>query len=272
MSVGWETAEREDGLLVQLTGELDISSASGVESRLIEVEQRAPERLFLDLRRVNFIDSTGLSMIINADGRAKKAGRRLTIVSGDGVPRRILRTVGLEDRLEVLSDLPAGGWGDDHLPPARRREPDRAARDQLRPVAGGLEPQLARHGPQDRAHLEHREARADAAPHAAAERQPRVGLRRALEEALGAERVRIAVDVLAPVHEVDARRHHRADGDLVLAELERLVHDAPRDDGDRRPQPQRLLHHGVRVLARAAVIAGELLEPAWQANHPLERP
>ena len=106
MSVGWETLERADGLHVQLTGELDISSASGVESRLLEVEQREPERLFLDLRRVNFIDSTGLSLIINADGRAKKAGRRLTIVSGDGVPRRILRTVGLEDRLDVLSEPP----------------------------------------------------------------------------------------------------------------------------------------------------------------------
>jgi anti-sigma B factor antagonist len=106
MSVGWETSERDDGIHVELTGELDISSASGVESRLIEVEQREPARVILDLRRVNFIDSTGLSMIINADGRARKAGRRLTIVSGDGVPRRILRTVGLEDKLEVLTDLP----------------------------------------------------------------------------------------------------------------------------------------------------------------------
>src|SRR3954468_9215468 len=109
MSVGWETADRSDGVHVQLTGELDISSASGVESRLIEIEQRGPERVFLDLRRVNFIDSTGLSMIINADGRAKKAGRKLTIVSGDGVPRRILRTVGLEDRLDVLTDMPHTG-------------------------------------------------------------------------------------------------------------------------------------------------------------------
>ena len=106
MSVGWETSDRADGVHVELTGELDISSASGVESRLMEVEERAPERLILDLRRVNFIDSTGLSMIINADGRAKKAGRRLTIVSGDGVPRRILRTVGLEDRLDVLNEPP----------------------------------------------------------------------------------------------------------------------------------------------------------------------
>jgi anti-sigma B factor antagonist len=107
MSVGWEASDRDDGIHVQLTGELDITSASGVESRLIEVEQREPDRLILDLRRVNFIDSTGLSMIINADGRARKAGRQLTIVSGEGVPRRILRTVGLEDRLDVLSDLPA---------------------------------------------------------------------------------------------------------------------------------------------------------------------
>ena len=106
MSVGWETSELGDGYHVELSGELDISSSASVESRLIELEAREPQRLLLDLRRVNFIDSTGLSMIINADGRARKAGRRLTIVSGDGVPRRILRTVGLEDRLDVVSEMP----------------------------------------------------------------------------------------------------------------------------------------------------------------------
>ena len=72
----------------------------------MELETRSPQWLILDLRRVSFIDSTGLSMIINADGRARKEGRRLTIVSGDGVPRRILRTVGLEDRLDVHSEVP----------------------------------------------------------------------------------------------------------------------------------------------------------------------
>jgi len=106
MSVGWETSERADGFHVELSGELDISSAASVESRLLELEQSAPAWLILDLRKVNFIDSTGLSMIINADGRARKEGRRLSIVSGDGVPRRILRTVGLEERLDVHSDPP----------------------------------------------------------------------------------------------------------------------------------------------------------------------
>jgi anti-sigma B factor antagonist len=109
MSVGWEASELDDGYHVELNGELDISSSASVESRLVELERRAPRVLLLDLRKVNFIDSTGLSMIINADGRAKKEGRRLTIVSGDGVPRRILRTVGLEDRLDVVTDMPEAG-------------------------------------------------------------------------------------------------------------------------------------------------------------------
>ena len=109
MSVGWDTTEHGHGYVVKLSGELDISSAATVESRLMELESRSPEQLFLDLRKVSFIDSTGLSMIINADGRARKDGRRLTIVSGDGVPRRILRTVGLEDRLDVLTEMPAPG-------------------------------------------------------------------------------------------------------------------------------------------------------------------
>ena len=109
MSVGWETSELGDGYHVELSGELDISSASSVESRLMELERRTPSRLILDLTRVNFIDSTGLSMIINADGRARKDGRSLMIVSGEGVPRRILRTVGLEDRLDVRTELPEAG-------------------------------------------------------------------------------------------------------------------------------------------------------------------
>ena len=109
MGARWETAEETDGVRVVLRGELDISSAADVETHLLDLERAAPGRMFLDLRNVSFIDSTGLSMLINADGRARKAGRRLTIISGEGVPRRILRTVGLEERLDVLVDLPATG-------------------------------------------------------------------------------------------------------------------------------------------------------------------
>ena len=98
-----------DGRRLSVVGALDQKTAPDVRAVLHdEIAASAGEVIVVDCAGMSFIDSTGLSMIINADGRAKKAGRRLTIVSGDGVPRRILRTVGLEDRLDVLSEPPAG--------------------------------------------------------------------------------------------------------------------------------------------------------------------
>lgn len=107
MSVSVETAETGNGLLVVLSGELDVGSAESVEKRLLDIEDAAPERLLLDLHELRFMDSTGLSLLINADRRARKAGRHVTIVSGTGPSRRILETVGLDTRLDVVQDLPA---------------------------------------------------------------------------------------------------------------------------------------------------------------------
>ena len=108
MSVGFSSERRGGTVHVEITGELDIASVRRVEPRLMELERaQRLERLVIDLRRVTFIDSTGLSLLLNADGRARKGGWRLTIVSGEGPPRRILRTVGLDERLDVATDPPA---------------------------------------------------------------------------------------------------------------------------------------------------------------------
>lgn len=69
-------------------------------------EQSPGSNLLLDLRQLRFIDSTGLSLLINADGRARKAGRRVTVVPGDGAPRRLLDTTGLISRLDVVDEPP----------------------------------------------------------------------------------------------------------------------------------------------------------------------
>ena len=76
-------------------------------------------------------------------------------------------------------------------------------------------------------HLEQREARAEATAHAAAERDPRVGAGGLLEEALGAERERVRVDVLAGVHEQDVRN----DGDAFRQLVARRSRTAPSTPG-----------------------------------------
>jgi anti-anti-sigma factor len=112
LGVGFETEEGTGVLRIALTGELDVSTASDVEERLIELEGgQLPAQLILDLRGLRFIDSTGLSLLINADRRSRKAGRRVTIVSGTGPPRRILETTGLKGRLDIVEDVPAPSSG-----------------------------------------------------------------------------------------------------------------------------------------------------------------
>ena len=107
MAEGWETHEHGDTVMVSLQGDLDISNAASLEAELERLEADAPPLLLLDFRNAGFVDSTGLSLILNADARARKAGRRLQIVSGaSGVLERLLKTIGLYDRLDVVEEPP----------------------------------------------------------------------------------------------------------------------------------------------------------------------
>jgi anti-anti-sigma factor len=101
-TLNWDTERQGADLSLALQGELDIASSRHLEDELMRLEDEAPQMITLDLRGVTFIDSTGLSALINADGRARKAERRLQIVAGTGAARRILRTVGLLERLDVV--------------------------------------------------------------------------------------------------------------------------------------------------------------------------
>jgi anti-sigma B factor antagonist len=104
--LSWETADDNDELHVTLEGELDISNVERFEEALMQLEGPRPPLVVLDLRAVRFIDSTGLSLLLNADARARRQDRHVTIVSGNGAAKRIMRTVALDQILDVTTDLP----------------------------------------------------------------------------------------------------------------------------------------------------------------------
>ena len=89
---------------VVLTGELDIANADGLEQQLAAAEVDSPATLVLDLRRVEFIDSTGLRTLVSADERAREQGRRLAVVCGPNAVARILEVTQLDQRLHVVDD------------------------------------------------------------------------------------------------------------------------------------------------------------------------
>ena len=99
--------DRGDSVHLRLSGELDISTAPKVEDELARVEPNRPELIVLDLTDLAFMDSTGLRLLIAADTRARQQGRRLLIVKGPEAVQRVFRITRLEERLEIVDDVPS---------------------------------------------------------------------------------------------------------------------------------------------------------------------
>lgn len=98
------TAELQGGVrVVAVRGELDLGTAPELEGPL-EDAIAAAEPLLIDLSDCEFIDSTGIAMIVRAwqqlgDGDSEP--RRVVICSGNEQVRRVLEITGLEDSIAV---------------------------------------------------------------------------------------------------------------------------------------------------------------------------
>jgi anti-sigma B factor antagonist len=99
------TEQVSDGTVrLAFAGEFDIATAPHVEEELARVEGERPALIVLDLRGLEFMDSTGLRAIVAADARAREDGRRVAIVRGPEAVQRIFEVTGLEERLEIVDD------------------------------------------------------------------------------------------------------------------------------------------------------------------------
>jgi anti-anti-sigma factor len=99
-----ETEEDDGQVRLVLRGELDISSAQLLEDALTRLEADEPSTLLIDLRGLEFLDSTGLRTLVSADQRARDAGRRLAIVRGPEAVDRIFNVTRLDERLDFVDD------------------------------------------------------------------------------------------------------------------------------------------------------------------------
>ncbi|MEA2374739.1 MAG: anti-sigma factor antagonist [Thermoleophilaceae bacterium] len=97
-----ETREDQDTVRIAVAGELDLSSALTFDEEMRRAEERKPATVILDLRRLRFMDSTGLRLIMRAQSRAGKRGFRLAIVLGSEPVKRIFRLAGVNRRLEIV--------------------------------------------------------------------------------------------------------------------------------------------------------------------------
>lgn len=98
----WHTEAREGGVTVSLIGELDLAAADGLDQELKRVEATSPDEIVVDLRRLRFLDSTGLRILTAANRRAQEAGVALRVVRGPGPVQRVFEITGLDAHFQLV--------------------------------------------------------------------------------------------------------------------------------------------------------------------------
>jgi anti-sigma B factor antagonist len=86
---------------VRVAGEVDLATADGMEAPILELLGSGFETVVVDLRKVSFMDSSGVRVLITSHNYAEDRGAHLSIVAGTSRSRDVLELSGAIDHLDV---------------------------------------------------------------------------------------------------------------------------------------------------------------------------
>jgi anti-sigma B factor antagonist len=97
-------AHRDGSLLVSISGEFDLGATPEFERVVSELTGGGLRAVEIDLRRVTFIDSTGLRMLVDVERVARERELPLRIVRGGSAVERVLQLTGLDQVLPLVDE------------------------------------------------------------------------------------------------------------------------------------------------------------------------
>ncbi|MEU7690776.1 STAS domain-containing protein [Microbispora hainanensis] len=92
-------------VVVAVEGELDLFTAPFLRDEIRDAIRDDGPTLVLDLAELSFMDSSGLSVLIEAWRLATSEGGAVCLASPQPPVARILRTTGLDRRIKVYPDV-----------------------------------------------------------------------------------------------------------------------------------------------------------------------
>jgi anti-anti-sigma factor len=89
--------------LIALTGELDISGAPALDEEIDRLAgDEGVRRVVLDLRELEFMDSSGLRTVALAERRLAAAQRPLVLIKGPETVQRVFAITRMDDHLSFV--------------------------------------------------------------------------------------------------------------------------------------------------------------------------
>jgi anti-sigma B factor antagonist len=102
-NLDFETTRNGSVATVRPSGELDLSGAAVLEDELERLSEDSElATVVLDMRGLEFMDSSGLRLVVVADMRAREAGRRFSLIRGDETVHRVFEITRMSDRLDFV--------------------------------------------------------------------------------------------------------------------------------------------------------------------------
>jgi anti-anti-sigma factor len=98
-------ADRDGRAHLTLRGELDLATAPELE-QLVNERIDGSQEVVVDLRGLEFMDSSGIRVLVAAHARAGRVGTRLFVVRPDpgNAVAKIIEVAGLDRELNILDD------------------------------------------------------------------------------------------------------------------------------------------------------------------------
>jgi len=102
-----EEKSTDKGPVIEVVGEVDLTTVSLLREPLLSQVTKSPaSNVVVDLTRVDFIDSAGLALLVEARKRLATDGRSLYLVIAPGrQPERVLRLVRFDTIMKLVYNL-----------------------------------------------------------------------------------------------------------------------------------------------------------------------
>jgi len=96
-----------DCAIIRVTGEVDVSTVPMLRERMLELAAKGAVHLIVDMRGVDFLDSSGLGALVGGLKRLRERGGSLIPVISKPRILRIFQITGLSNALPLQPSVPA---------------------------------------------------------------------------------------------------------------------------------------------------------------------